>query len=186
MLGAKALPYVTKAASKALPALATGAVSALGSLGVNKIFGEKGGFLIPQNKIDQLIKHKDWLTKGQKEQILSAVQSGGQVVINPTVKQRGGFLGSLLASIGIPLALEMGSKLFGKGLTMPKKVGEGLMTMPKPPPPFYGTWEGRVKKKRPRASSRAKFTIQPLPLDWNNSLRPNWKDIPLSNFDLLD
>ena len=56
------------------------------------------------------------------------------------------------------------------------------MTMPKPPPPFYGTWEGRGKKKRPRA----KFTIQPLPLDWNNSLKPGWKDIPLSNFDLLD
>ena len=64
MLGAKALPYVTKMA----PALATGAVSALGSLGVDKIFGkgQTGGFLIPQNKIDQLIKHKDWLTKGQK------------------------------------------------------------------------------------------------------------------------
>ena len=143
MLGAKALPYAAKIA----PALATGAVSALGSLGVNKIFGQKGGFLIPQNKIDQLIKHKDWLTKRQKEQILSAVQSGGDVVINPTVKQRGGFLGSLLASIGIPLALEMGSKLFGKGLTVPRK-GKGLMTMPKPPPPFYGTWEGRGKKKK--------------------------------------
>ena len=101
LLGAKALPYATKAASKALPALATGAVSALGSLGIDKIFGkgQSGGFLIPQNKIDQLIKHKDWLTKGQKEQILSALYSGGQVVINPTVKQRGGFLGSLLASI---------------------------------------------------------------------------------------
>ena len=110
-----------------------------------------GGFLIPQNKIDQLIKYKDWLTEKQKEQTLSAVQSGGQVVINPTVKQREGFLGSLLASIGIPLALEMGSKLFGKGLTVPRK-GEGLMTMPNPPPPFYGTWEGRGKK-RPRDSS---------------------------------
>ena len=88
------------------------------------------------------------MTKGQKEQILSAVQSGGKVVINPTVQQRGGFLGSLLASIGIPLALEMGSKLFGKGLTVPRK-GEGLMTMPKPyyPPPFYGSWEGRGKKE---------------------------------------
>ena len=130
MLEAKALPYVTKMA----PALATGAVPAPGSLGIDKIFGkgQRGGFLVPQNKIDQLIKHKDWLTKGKKEQILSAVQSGGEVVINPTVKQRGGFLGSLLASIGIPLALEMGSNLFGKGLTMPKKAGEGLMTMPKP------------------------------------------------------
>ena len=122
LLGAKALPYVTKAASKALPALATGAVSALGSPEVNKILGQKGGFLIPQNKIDQLIiKHKDWLTKGQKEQILSAVQSGGEVVINPTVKQRGGFLGSLLASIGIPLVLEMGSKLFGKKMFREKE-----------------------------------------------------------------
>ena len=64
-LGAKALPYVTSAASKALPALATGAVSALGSLGIDKIFGkgvQTGDVLIPQNKIDQLFKHKGWLT----------------------------------------------------------------------------------------------------------------------------
>ena len=168
LLGAKALPFVTKAASKALPALATGAVSALGSLGIDKIFGKgmTGGFLIPQNKIDQLIQYKNLLTKAQKEQILAAVQSGGQVVINPTVKQRGGFLGSLLASIGIPLALEVGSKLFGKGLTVPRKAaGQGLMTMPKPPPPFYGNWEGRGKKKRPRATSRKKNSpFQNIPL----------------------
>ena len=145
MLGAKALPFV---ASKALPALATGAVSALGSLGIDKIFvkGMTGGFWIPQNKIEQLIQHKNLLTKAQKEQILAAVQSGGQLVLNPTAKQRGGFLGSLLASIGIPLALEMGSKLFGKGMALPRKAGQGLMTMPKPPP-FYGNWEGRGKKK---------------------------------------
>ena len=146
MVGAKALPFVTKA----LPALATGAVSALGSLGIDKIFGKglTGGFLIPQNKIDQLIQHKNLLTNAQKEQILAAMQSGGrQLVINPTAKQRGGFLGSLLASIGIPLALEMGSKLFGKGLTLPRKAGHGLMTMPKPPSPFYGNWQGRGKKK---------------------------------------
>ena len=179
LLGAKALPFVTKAASKALPALATGAVSALGSLGVDKIFGKgmTGGFLIPQNKIDQLIQYKNLLTKAQKEQILAAVQSGGQVVINPTVKQRGGFLGSLLASIGIPLALEMGSKLFGKGMTLPRKAGQGLMTMPKPPPPFYGNWEGRGKK-RPRDTSRKKFPISKYSIDRSNSLRPTWKDIP--------
>ena len=182
------MPYATKAASKALPALATGAVSALGSLGIDKMFGkgQSGGFLIPQNKIDQLIKYKDWLTKGQKEQILSAVQSGGQVVINPTVKQRGGFLGSLLASIGIPLALEMGSKLFGKGLTLPRKAGHGLMTMPKPPPPFYGNWEGRGKKKGRGLTSRTKFPISKSSIDRSNSLKPKWKDIPLSNFDLMD
>ena len=149
MLGAKALPFVTKAASKALPALATGAVTALGSLGMDKIFGKgmSGGFLIPQNKVDQLIKYKNLLTQKQKEQILAAIQSGGQVVVAPTAKQSGGFLGSLLASIGIPLALQMGSKLFGGGLAPPRKIGTGLATMPRPPPPFYGTWDGRGKKK---------------------------------------
>ena len=149
MLGAKALPFVTKAASKAFPALATGAVSALGSLGIDKIFGKgmTGGFLIPQNKVDQLIQYKNLLTNKQKEQILASLQSGGQVVMYPTKTQSGGFLGSLLASIGIPLALEMGSKLFGKGLSVPRKAGQGLATMPKPPPPFYGNWEGRGKKK---------------------------------------
>ena len=102
------------------------------------------------------------------------------------MKQRGGFFGSLLASIGVPLALELGSKLFGKGLTVPRKVGKGLMMIPKPPPPFYGKWEGRGKRKRQRISSRAKFPFQPLPIDRNNSLRPSWKDIPLSNLDLMD
>ena len=52
-LGTKLLPYATTAVSKAVPALATGALSALGSLGIDKIFGkQKGDFLIPQNKIE--------------------------------------------------------------------------------------------------------------------------------------
>ena len=65
-LGTKALPYATKAVTKVAPALATGALQALGSLGIDKIFGngvQTGGFLIPQDKIDQLIKYKDLLTK---------------------------------------------------------------------------------------------------------------------------
>ena len=37
-LGARVLPYAVKGLSKAVPALATGAVSTLGSLGIDKIF----------------------------------------------------------------------------------------------------------------------------------------------------
>ena len=124
-LGAKALPYATKAASKALPALATGALSGLASLGVDKIFGkgQTGGFLIPQNKIDQLIKHKDLLTKKQKEQIVSALHIGGQLIIEPTKTQSGGFLGTLLASIGVPLLL---NALTGKGLQVDKRGSRGV------------------------------------------------------------
>ena len=66
-LGAKPLPYASKAVTKVAPALATGALQALGSLGVDKIFGKgQGGFLIPQNKIDQLIKYKDLLTNRKR------------------------------------------------------------------------------------------------------------------------
>ena len=39
----------------------------------------------------------------QKRQLMSSIHSGGQLVIKPTRTQQGGFLGTLLASIGIPL-----------------------------------------------------------------------------------
>ena len=83
-------------------------------MGVDKILGrgQIGGFMIPQNKVNQLIQYKDWLTDSQKKQIVSALHSGGQVVIKPTKKQSGGFLGSFLASIGVPLLM---SALTGKG-----------------------------------------------------------------------
>ena len=179
-LGAKALPYATKAATKALPALATGALSGLASLGVDKIFGkgQTGGFLIPQNKIDQLIKHKDLLTKKQKEQIVTALHTGGQLVVKPTKTQSGGFLGTLLASIGVPLLL---NALTGKGLQVDRRrsrrsanvyapktgqPGRGLqvdkhgLTGSVPiyvpshytSPPFFGSWDNPVgmgiKKKK--------------------------------------
>jgi len=166
-LGTKLLPYATTAVSEAAPALATGALSALGSLGIDKIFGkkQKGGFLIPQNKIDQLIKHKSLLTKKQKEDIVNALQAGGQVVIKPTPKQSGGFLGTLLASIGIPMIMKA---LTGSGLHVensrpkrsipvyvPPTKGKGknsLMMMPWQPPPYIGSWNDQIglgtKKKR--------------------------------------
>ena len=154
-LGTKLLPYATTAVSKAVPALATGALSALGSLGINKIFGkkQKGGFLIPQNKIDKLIANKHLLTTKQKRDVLDALQSGSGVAIKPTIKQSGGFLGTLLASIGIPMVLKV---LTGSGLHVeksrprrsilvyvPPKKGKGKnssMMMPYQPPPFIGSW----------------------------------------------
>ena len=38
--GTRAFPYATSAISKAVPVLATGAMSALGNLGIDKIFGK--------------------------------------------------------------------------------------------------------------------------------------------------
>ena len=144
-LGTKILPYATQAISKVAPALATGAAQALGSLGINKIFG---GFMIPQNKIDKFIKYKNLLSQKQKEDLMKALQSGGRLIIKPTKVQSGGFLGTLLASIGIPLALKV---LTGRGLQVPPKTRAKGLQVPRKPPPFIGSWDktGYGKKKNP-------------------------------------
>ena len=177
-LGAKALPFVTKGVSKVAPHLATGALSALGSLGIDKIFGNgvydgmQGGAVLPdaivkllQKGIEvpvkflvNLINMKEMLTNAQKTLIGKGLQSGKGIVLKPTKRQiHGGLLGTL-AAIGIPMAIELASKIFGsglqtprkaggKGLQTPRKGGTGLQVSQKPflwqPPPFYGTWEGQ-------------------------------------------
>ena len=126
---------------------------------VKKIAGkgvQSGGFLIPQNKIDQLIAYKHLLTTKQKKDILNSLQSGGQLVVKPTKSQYGGFLGALLASIGLPLAIEAIKKITGRGAPRmgSKLKGHGAprIGMYQPPPPFIGTWEearkGGGKKKK--------------------------------------
>lgn len=168
-LMSQVLPQVFKWAPKIAAPLASGAMQALGSLGIDKLFGsghaQRGGFLIPQGKIDKLIANKKYLTKKQKEDILAALQSGGDLVIKPTPRQRGGFLGSLLTTIGIPLLL---NALTGKGLQNRKKgkglqnrpsckTGHGLQNRPyaeaypyaRFPPPFLGQWgEGPRRTRR--------------------------------------
>ena len=103
-------------AKKAIASIATGALSGLASRSVDKIFGkgvQQGGFFIPQDKIAQLIAYKHLLSAGQKKDILNALQSGGQLVIKPTRTQQGGFLATLLTSMGVPLLL---NALTGKGI----------------------------------------------------------------------
>ena len=211
-LGTKLLPYATTAVSKAAPMLATGALSSLADLGVKKIFGEgqTGGFLVPQSKIDQLIKYKSMLTKKQKEDIVNALQTGREVVIKPTPTQSGGFLGSLLASIGIPLLMKA---LTGSGLhveksrprrsipiyvpptlTTEKDGGNYGMMMPYQPPPFFGSWDdyknpigfGLKKKKKLRKESQRKwsFTWQKQPIQQHSNSRSYFVNKPLSNYDL--
>ena len=101
-LGARVLPYAVKGLSKAVPALVTGAVSALGSLGIDKIFGK--GMHIPKNFYPMLPSIVNELTQSQIDQINRVMQTRGRLVLKPTRKQiEGGFLGTL-ASIGIAMA----------------------------------------------------------------------------------
>ena len=153
-LGARVLPYAVKGLSKAVPALATGAVSALGSLGIDKIFGKGINVPIPKKFFPMLPMIVNQLTPSQIDQINRVSQTGGRLVIKPTRKQvEGGFL-SALASIGIPIAIELVSKMLGKGLQVDKSpppppppnpysnvyLPQSGGQFPMYPPPVYGNW----------------------------------------------
>ena len=158
-LGSKLIPMAMPLAKKAVAPLVTGALSGLASLGVDKIFGkgQRGGFLIPQDKIAQLIAYKHVLSAGQKKDILNALQSGGQLVIKPTRTEQGGFIGTLLASIGVPLLLKTltggtlqadrtGSSKNTVSAYVPDTTNDHGIDNPHPymSPPFFGTWENPV------------------------------------------
>ena len=91
----------------------------------------------------------------------------GQGVVRGGAAQYGGFLG-MLASIGVPLAIDLVKKILGKGL-QPQLPRPRRSPRPPPPPskgrgmqirrpPFFGTWDDYKKIE--------------------------FKDTPLSNIDL--
>ena len=189
--------------------LGLSALAGLASEGASQVVKKiTGGFLIPNDKINQLIAYKHLLTDKQKRDILNSVQSGGKLVLKPTKSQYGGFLGTLLASIGIPLAVEAIKKITGgaprmgseltKGHGAPR-IGAPRIGMYQPPPPFVGTWEqarkgGGKKKKssqknkkvRSRTIARQKQSIQKRPSLKHSIVKPTFhKNIPMSNYDLL-
>ena len=116
-------------------------------------------------------------TKSQINQINKAYQTGGRLVIKPTRKQiEGGFLGTL-ASIGIPMAISLVSKMFGGGLQVDRRGSSNISNVyvphpppPPPPPPthgegypyhsppFIGTWENPKKKFQRQGSTIRKKT----------------------------
>ena len=124
-LGAKPLPKAMNLVTKALPGFATGALSSLGNFATDKILGagQSGGLIIPHSKIQQLFPFESLLLEKQKRDIAIALQSGGDLKMKPTKRQSGGFLGTLLASIGVPILLKA---LTGNGMQNRKPRGRGL------------------------------------------------------------
>ena len=202
-IGARVLPYAIKGISKVAPALATGAATALGEIGLNKIFGK--GITIPKKFFPMLPAIRGELTKSQIDLINKMFQSGGRVVIKPTRKQvEGGFLGTL-ASIGIPMAISLVSKMFGGGLQVDRRgtSNSANVYVPPPPPPthgegypynfpppFIGSWENPigmgVKKKKAQIQGFRTTTRKKQPIQLNSNSRLHFIIKPLSNFDLMD
>ena len=195
-LSSKVLPMALPLAKKAIPPLATGALSGLASLGVDKLFGsgQKCGFLIPDSKVNQLIKYKDWLTAKQKQDILNALQTGSSVYIKATKNQMGGAIGTILASIGIPMLL---NSILGKGLQVDSRRSRRSLPIHVPDtstkdgglalplnyrsPPFFGRWDqmnnpiGLGMKKKGKG-----LLTGALGIDQDTGFNKNvWSKIPL-------
>ena len=108
------------------------------------------------------------LTQPQIDQINRVSQTGGRLVLKPTRKEiEGGFLGTL-ASIRIPIAIELVSKMFGGGLQVDK-------TPPPPPPPSPNPLSNVLL---PQAGGQ--FPMYPPPFygNWNETIgmgKKNWK-----------
>ena len=202
-LSSKLLPMALPLAKKAIAPLATGALSGLASLGVNKLFGsgQKGGFLIPDSKVNQLIQYKEYLTAKQKQDILNALQTGSGVHIKPTKKQMGTGIGTILASIGIPMLLDA---VLGKGLqvdssrsrrslpihvpdTTTTKDGGLVLPVNYRSNPFFGTWDQMknpiglgIKKKTMKKKKGKGLLTGALGVDQDTGFNKNvWSKIPL-------
>ena len=187
-LGRTLLPTIGKT-------LGLSALSGLASEGASQALkaitgkgSQIGGFLIPQNKMHMLIPYKDLLNMKQKNDLLNALQMEKAFHIKPTNAQTGGFLGTLLASIGIPMAVYLVKNLIsGKG--------SPRMGLPKMSPPFYSypqyvTGQGAKKKKekkRKRITIRKKQPIQQYSNFRRNIIKPKFhKNIALTNNNLLN
>ena len=167
-LGAKILPFALKGASKLAPAIATGAATALGDIGIKKLFGGKLPTIeIPQKFIKLLPPYRKEFTKSQRDRVNTSYQTGGKLTIKPTAKQiEGGFLGTL-ASIGIPMAISLVSKMLGSGLQVDREVSANTRNIyvppvgiaPPPPPPSCN-WKGS-------STTAILWNVARNPDDWN-------------------
>ena len=159
-----------------LSALA-GLVSEGGSQLVKKITG--GQVLqVPNKELFRLAMMSDLLNKGQIRDLAKAHQNGSDMLFRITQKQVGNGIGSILASIAIPMVLDAirgkGAPRIGKGgPRIGKANGGGRPLMASPP--FIGTW-GKGKKKSFQADVKNR-----------DIKRPTFKKtVPMSNFYLLE
>lgn len=128
-----------------------------------------------------MIAYKHLLTAKQKQQILGALQTENGVVIKPTKTQSGGFLGTLLASIGVPLLL---NALTGKGLHVDRNPPTKLLPVYVPHTPkskskggaHFVTWKkpiGAGVKKTISKSKGRRFIDKPSEFSTKSTAEQN-------------
>ena len=136
--------------------LGLSALAGLASEGASQIIKKISGgqiFQVPNKHLYKLAMMDNLLTKGQIRDLAKAYTDNSDMMFKVTNKQVGNGIGSILASIGIPMIIDA---LRGKGVGRgggPRigKISGGAGPRVGLPPPFIGSWpstSGRGKKKK--------------------------------------
>ena len=128
-------------------------LAGLASEGARQVVKKISGgqiFRVPNSELYRLAEMSDLLNKTHIRDLANAYNNGSDIQFKITQKQVENGIGNILASIGIPMLLNM---FKGKG------VGRGgpRIGMPRAPPPFIGTWgEGGPRMGIPKSRGGGK------------------------------
>ena len=171
--------------------LGLSALAGLASEGASQLVKKITGgqvFQVPNKDLFRLAMMSDLLMKGQIRDLANAHHGGSDMLFKITQKQVGNGIGSIIASIGIPMILDA---IRGKGVGRGgPRIGlsRGGAGPRIGPPPFIGSWgRGKKKDRRTRSNPRKKQSLQRNTSGRGHIVRPTFKKtVAMSNFDLLE
>ena len=145
------LPVLRNVAPTIGKTVGLSALAGLASEGASQILKKITGgqiFRVPNQHLFRLAMLSELLNKGQIRDLARAHKGGEDMLFKITQKRVGNGIGTILASIGIPMILDAFKGISGRGgPRMGKTGGAGpRIRMPMYPPPYIGTW-GKGKKK---------------------------------------
>ena len=166
-IASSVLPVLRNVAPTIGKTLGLSALAGLASEGASQIIKKISGgqiFKVPNQHLFRLAMLSELLNKGQIRDLAKAHKDGSDMLFKITQKQVGNGIGSILASIGIPMIIDaLRGKGVGRGGPRLNKSGGGgprvskinggagpRIGLPMYPPPFIGNWpstSGRGKKK---------------------------------------
>ena len=147
------LPVLRNVAPTIGKTVGLSALAGLASEGASQLLKKITGgqiFRVPNQHLFRLAMLSELLNKGQIRDLARAHKDGSDMLFKITQKQVGNGIGTILASIGIPMILDaFKGRSVGRGGPRMDKTGGAVprIGMPMYPPPYIGTW-GRGKKKR--------------------------------------
>ena len=147
------LPVLRNVAPTIGKTVGLSALAGLASEGASQLVKKITGgqiFQVPNEQLFRLAMMSELLNKGQIRDLAKAHKDGSDMLFKITQKQVGNGIGTILASIGIPMILDA---IKGRGGPRINKTGGAgpRIGMPMNPPPFIGNWpstSGKGKKKK--------------------------------------